>query len=82
VKTITAACHREPEDLKANTLYERRQGRIGHKAPIEMAGIAEKLEFVAMEAITAVGGEMEQRYGGRDAEQNGPFGLARGIERP
>jgi hypothetical protein len=41
-----------------------------------MPRIAQKLEFVAVEAIAAVGGQMNKRDNSRYAQQNRPFGPA------
>ena len=57
---------------------KRGEGWIGDKAPVEVAGIAEELEFVAMESIAAVGEDVEQRYSGGQAEEKRPLGRALG----
>jgi hypothetical protein len=74
----TKANHREAEEREADVFDEGCEGRIGDKAPVEMAGIAEELEFVAMEAVTAVGEDVEKRDSGGKAEEKRPLGLALG----
>ena len=42
-----------------------------------MAGIAEELKFVAVKAVAAVGGDVEQRDGSGDGEQDRQVGAGR-----
>ena len=70
------AYERKAEESEADTLKERRHGRIGDESPVEVARIAEELEFVAVKAVAAVGGEVDQRDGGGDGKQGHEFGAA------
>ena len=71
------ADERDAEDREADVLDEGREGRIGDESPVEMAGIAEELEFVAMEAVAAVGEHVEQGDGGGEGEEEWPLGFGR-----
>ena len=51
------ADQREPEEAEADVLDKGSEGRIGDESPVEMAGIAEELELVAVKAVAAVGGD-------------------------
>ncbi len=57
-------------------LDEGREWRIGDESPVEMAGVGEELEFVAMEAVAAVGEEMKEGDGGGDGEEMARVRLA------
>ena len=52
------ADQRQAEEAEADALDEGRERRVRDIAPVEMARVAEELEFVAVEAIAAVGGDM------------------------
>ena len=43
-------------------------GRIGNEAPVEMTRVAEELEFVAMKAVAAVGGDVQDCGGNGNAD--------------
>jgi hypothetical protein len=45
---------------EADVFEERRERRIGDESPVEMAGVAQELEFIAVEAVAAVGEHVEQ----------------------
>jgi hypothetical protein len=63
------ADERGAEQRHADVFDKGRKGRIGHESPVEMAGVGEELEFVAVEAVAAVGEQMQQGDGGRDADE-------------
>src|SRR6185437_3353062 len=60
---------REPEKVEANALDERRERRVGDVAPGEMVRVRKELELVPVEAVAAVGGDMQQRIGEGDGTQ-------------
>ena len=71
---------RKTEERQADALDEGRERRIGDKSPVEMARIAQELEFVAVKAVAAVGEHVKQRDGGGNAKQNRPIrGLIGGF---
>ena len=45
------AGERRPEEFQRDAAHERRQGRIGHIAPGEVAGVAERGQLVAVKAV-------------------------------
>ncbi len=51
---------REAEEGEADVLDERRERGIGDEAPVEMARVGEELQFVAMEAVLAIGEEVAE----------------------
>ena len=53
------AHHRQTEEAKADVFEKWREGRIGDESPIEVAGVAEELKFIAMKAVAAVGGDVD-----------------------
>jgi hypothetical protein len=73
------ADHGKAEEAEADALDKRREGRIGDESPVEMAGVAEELELVAMKAVAAVGEQMKKRDGGGDGEQMSGVGAGRGF---
>ncbi len=50
------AHERKAKEAEADVLEKRRQGRVGDESPIEMTGVAEELQLIAMKAVAAVGG--------------------------
>ena len=68
------ADERNAEEREADVLEEWRERRVGDESPVEVARIAEELEFVAVEAVAAVGEHVQERDGGGDGEQDGPCG--------
>ena len=58
-------------------------GGIGNETPIEMAGIAEELQLVAVKAIAAVGGDVEDRgrAGDDEARPSNPLSAKRQASR-
>jgi hypothetical protein len=72
--------HGKPEDLQADSLHEWRKRRIRHESPVKMAGIAEELEFVAMEAVAAIGEHVNQGHCRGDGKQPGPLWPGLAIE--
>ncbi len=71
VTTMAAACamtenRRRPTSERpkmARPMCSRNgvSGRIGNETPVEMAGVAEELKFVAVKAVAAVGGDVDER---------------------
>ena len=72
------ANERYAEDRQPDVLDEWREWRVGDESPVEMAGIAEKLEFVAMKAVAAIGEDVEQGNGGGEGEKEWPLGFGPG----
>ena len=80
--TMTSACartekrrkpdERKAEESEADVLEERRQRRIGYESPVEVARIAQELEFVTVKSVAAVGEDVDERDGGGDEEKNWP----------
>ena len=65
---------RQAEDAEGDVLHEGREGRIADVSPVEMAGVGEELEFVAMEAVMAVGEAVGECKCSRDGGQHGQVG--------
>src|SRR5579863_7195643 len=65
--------------MQADAGKKRVQWRIGHKSPIQMHGIAENLEFIAVNSIAIVREQMEERNCARNREQRNDFRLIVGA---
>ena len=62
--------------MHADALNEGRERRIGNKSPVEVAGIAEKLQFVAVKSIAAVREDVKKRKRGGDSDEDDPVTAA------
>ena len=65
----TETDERSTEQKQGETPEERSDGRVGNVAPVEVAGIIEGGEFVAMKAVVAAGDQMNHDGGKRDEEE-------------
>ena len=66
------ADERQAEEAHADTLNEGRERRICYESPVEMACIAEKLQFIAVKAVAAVGEDVKKGKGSGDGDEDQP----------
>jgi hypothetical protein len=64
------ADEREAEEAEADALKERRERRVGDKAPVEVARVREELQLVAMESVAVIGQDVGEREGGGDGGED------------
>jgi hypothetical protein len=72
--------HREAEEFEADAFHKGREAADRHKSPVKMPRIAEKLEFIAVKAVAAIGEQVNERHRGGDGQQEQGFGLGAAVQ--